>query len=198
MATRKIWSGGGCCILWLVCAVVCVSAGGEVVKVGVVLDLNTTVGILSNTSIQMALSDFYTVNPQYKTRLSLLFKDAGDIVGVASAATELLRDGVKAIIGAQTTEQAIYITEFGRKYEVPIISFTVTTPSLSPKQNPYFIRAAQNDWAQVEAINAIVQLYGWREIVPIYGDTEYGRGIIPYLGDALPCKKTALNWLAES
>ncbi|KAA0059726.1 glutamate receptor 2.7-like isoform X1 [Cucumis melo var. makuwa] len=185
---------GGCCSItvWLLWAVVCASASGELVKVGVVLDPNTTVGILSNTSIQMAFSDFYAENLKYKTRISFIFKDAGDVVEVASAATELLRDGVQAIIGPQTTEQAMYLTEFGRKYEIPIISFTATSPSLSPKQNPYFIRVAQNDLAQVEAINGIIQMYGWREIVPIYEDTEYGRGIIPYLADALQQNGTRL------
>ncbi|KAA0035129.1 glutamate receptor 2.7-like isoform X1 [Cucumis melo var. makuwa] len=184
---------GGPCIVWLLWAMVFViSAGGEFVKVGVVLDPSTTVGKLSNLSIQMALSDFYSENFKYKTRISFIFKDAGDVVEVASAATVLLRDGVEAIIGPQTTEQAMYLTEFGRKYEIPIISFTVTTPSLSPKQNPYFIRAAQNDLAQVQAVNAIIQMYGWREIVPIYEDTEYGRGIITNLADALQQNGTRL------
>lgn len=35
-------------------------------------------------------------------------------------------------------------------------------------------------------------MYGWREIVPIYEDTEYGRGIIPYLADALQQNGTRL------
>lgn len=204
-----------CCIVSFLWAAAVLCVGGEAVKVGVVLDLNWTVGRMSKTSIQLALSDFYSANPQYKTSLSLLFKDAGDIVGVASAgnnyssflftnlftvnstdsffiqlenalaATELLRDGVEAIIGPQTSEQATYLTEFGRKYEIPVISFTATSPSLSPKHNPYFIRATQSDSAQVEAINAIIQMYGWLEIVPIYEDTEFGHGIIPYLADAL-------------
>ncbi|KGN65272.1 hypothetical protein Csa_019705 [Cucumis sativus] len=192
MGGRKNWEGG-LCIGWLIWAVLCViSAGGEFFKVGVVLDHNTIVGKLSNISIQMALSDFYAENLKYKTRISFIFKDAGDVVEVASAATELLRDGVEAIIGPQTTEQAMYLTEFGRKYEIPIISFTVTTPSLSPKQKPYFIREAHSDLAQVQAVNAVIQMYGWREIVPIYEDTEYGRGIIPNLADALQQNSTRL------
>lgn len=78
--------------LWvLLCNCNCVGAGagGEavIVKVGVVLDLNSTVGQMSKTAIQLALSDFYTANPKYKTRLSLLFKDAGDVVEAASAGT---------------------------------------------------------------------------------------------------------------
>jgi ionotropic glutamate receptor len=37
----------------------------------------------------------------------------------------------------------------------------------------------------VKAISAIIQAFGWREVVPIYIDNEYGQGIIPFLIDAL-------------
>ncbi|KAG7023408.1 Glutamate receptor 2.7, partial [Cucurbita argyrosperma subsp. argyrosperma] len=191
MGTGKKWGGGSCIAAWFVLAELC-WVGGEGVKLGVLLDPNSTVGKLCNTSIQLALSDLYTANPQYKTRIIPLFKNAGDIVGVASAAWELLREGVDVIMGAQTSEKAIYLAEFGGKYEIPIISLTATSPSLSPKQNPYLIRAVQSDSAQVGAISAIVQLYGWREIVLIYEDTEYGRGIIPDLADALQENGTRL------
>jgi ionotropic glutamate receptor len=36
----------------------------------------------------------------------------------------------------------------------------------------------------VKAIADIVEAYGWREIVPIYEDTDYGNDLIPYLLDA--------------
>jgi ionotropic glutamate receptor len=32
---------------------------------------------------------------------------------------------------------------------------------------------------------SLIKAYGWRQVVPIYEDTEYGKGIIPYLIDAL-------------
>jgi ionotropic glutamate receptor len=36
----------------------------------------------------------------------------------------------------------------------------------------------------VKAIASIVQAYGWREIVLIYEDTEYGNGLVPFLLEA--------------
>lgn len=42
-----------------------------------------------------------------------------------------------------------------------------------------------NDSAQVNSIASIVKTYGWRKVVPIYEDTDYGRGIMPFLVDAL-------------
>jgi ionotropic glutamate receptor len=91
---------------------------------------------------------------------------------------------VQAIIGPQTSAQAKFVIQLGRKAQVPIISFSATSPSLSPSQNPLFIRTAQDDRAQVKAIADIVEAYGWREIVPIYEDTDYGNGLIPYLLEA--------------
>ena len=92
---------------------------------------------------------------------------------------------VQAIVGPQRSAQARFVIELRRKAQVPIISFSATSPSLSPSQNPFFIRTTQDDSAQVKAIADIVKAFGWREIVLIYEDTEYGNGLIPYLMDAL-------------
>ncbi|KAF5461787.1 hypothetical protein F2P56_017858 [Juglans regia] len=162
------------------------SMAKEVVPVGVVLDLNSTVGGVAKRCMSMALSDFYAVNDDYNTRLALLTMDSGnEVIAVASAALDLMKnEEVHAIIGPQTSAQAKFVIELGRKAQVPIISFSVTSPSLSPAQNPFFIRTSQDDSAEVKAIAAIVKAYGWREIVLICEDTDYGNGLIPYLMDA--------------
>ena len=36
----------------------------------------------------------------------------------------------------------------------------------------------------MKAIAALIQAYGWREVIPIYEDTDYGIGLILYLIDA--------------
>ncbi|KAL8465001.1 hypothetical protein ACS0TY_034470 [Phlomoides rotata] len=53
------------------------------------------------------------------------------------------------------------------------------------KHNLNFIRATLNDSSQVQAIGAIIQVFGWRQVVPIYVDNEFGEGIIPSLTDEL-------------
>uniref|UniRef100_A0A8I6Y6G5 Ionotropic glutamate receptor C-terminal domain-containing protein n=1 Tax=Hordeum vulgare subsp. vulgare TaxID=112509 RepID=A0A8I6Y6G5_HORVV len=50
---------------------------------------------------------------------------------------------------------------------------------------PYFVRATPDDSAQVNSIASLVQAYGWREVVVVYDNTDYGRGIVLYLTDAL-------------
>uniref|UniRef100_A0A7N2L2D2 Glutamate receptor n=1 Tax=Quercus lobata TaxID=97700 RepID=A0A7N2L2D2_QUELO len=136
--------------------------------------------------MSMALSDFYAVNHNYSTRLSLLTKDSGnDIIAAASAALDLIKnEEVQAII-PQRPAQARFVIELCPISQVPIISFSATSPFLSPSQNPFFIRTTQDESAQVKVIVGIVKAFGWREIAPIYEDTEYGNGLIPYLMDAL-------------
>ncbi|XP_061963598.1 glutamate receptor 2.8-like [Populus nigra] len=108
------------------------------------------------------------------------------LISFRNAALDLIKNvEVQAILGPKTSMQANFVIDLGEKAQVPIISFSATSPSLTSIRSSYFLRATQNDSAQVNAISAIVQAFGWREAVPIYIDNEYGEGIIPYLIDAL-------------
>ncbi|KAK2979244.1 hypothetical protein RJ640_021150 [Escallonia rubra] len=157
------------------------------VNVGVVLDMDTWLGKMGLSCITMALSDFYASHINYKTRLVLNTRDSKrDVVGAAAAALDLIKNvQVRAILGPSSSMQADFMIDLGDKAQVPIISFSATSPFLSWIQSPYFIRATQNDSSQVKAISAIVQAFGWREVVPIYAGNEFGQGIIPFLTDAL-------------
>ncbi|KAL7187414.1 hypothetical protein ACSBR1_037481 [Camellia fascicularis] len=155
------------------------------VKVGVVLDMNTWVGKMGLKGISMALSDFYSSHVHYKTRLELHVRDSKDnVAGAAATAVELLKtEQVKAIIGPLTSMQANFLIHLGEEAHVPIISFSATSPSLSYLRSPYFFRAALNDSSQVQPITSIIQAFGWKEVVPIYTENEYGEGLIPFLTD---------------
>ncbi|XP_058210533.1 glutamate receptor 2.2-like isoform X2 [Rhododendron vialii] len=154
------------------------------VDVGVILDADDhMVGKVSQTCISMALEDFYTLNQNHSTTRIVLHKrdSKGDVVEAASAAIDLLKNvQVQAILGPQRSSEAEFVIDIGNKTQVPIIS-QATSPSLSPAHNPYFIRGAQNGSSQVESLTAIVQAFGWREVVLIYEDTNYGRGVVPFL-----------------
>ncbi|KAG8384025.1 hypothetical protein BUALT_Bualt04G0075200 [Buddleja alternifolia] len=157
------------------------------IRVGVVLDIDDFVGEMGVNCISMALSDFYASHPYYKTRLVLNIRDSkGDVLGAAAAALYLLKNvEVHAIIGPLLSEQANFLINLGDKAQVPIITFSATSPSLSLAESSYFVRATLNDSSQVQAISAIIQSFGWREIVPIYEGNEFGEGLIPFLADAL-------------
>ena len=87
-----------------------------------------------------------------------------------------------AILGPQTSIQAHYVMEIGDKVKVPIIS-PATSPSLSPRHSPYFIRSSWCAASQAKAVAAVVKNFGWREVVFIYEDTRYGSGSVPLLGE---------------
>ncbi|KAI4966529.1 hypothetical protein ZWY2020_040674, partial [Hordeum vulgare] len=92
---------------------------------------------------------------------------------------------LQAIIGPQKSSEAVLISKIGNITRVPIVSFTATSPSLTSDTMPYFVRATLNDSAQVSSIASLVKAYGWREVVLVYDNTDYGRGILPYLISAL-------------
>ncbi|XP_047325752.1 glutamate receptor 2.2-like [Impatiens glandulifera] len=157
------------------------------VSIGVVLDMDSGIAQMGFTCISMAISDFYASHPNYITRLTLHTRDSkNDTVAAAAAALDLLKnDEVAAIIGPITSMQAEFLINLGDKAKVPVITFTATSPTLTSLRSQYFIRAAMNDLSQVQAITAIIKAFGWRQVVPIYIDNNFGEGIIPHLVDAL-------------
>ncbi|XP_048325572.2 glutamate receptor 2.7 [Ziziphus jujuba] len=157
------------------------------ISVGVVIDFERWVGKLGLSCIEMALSDFYaSLGYNYKTRLHINARDSkNDVIGAASAALDLIKNAqVKAIIGPQTSMQANFVVDLGEKAQVPIISFSATTPSLNTRSS-YFFRATECVTTQIKAITSLVQAFGWRQVVPVYVDDIYEEGLIPSLTEAL-------------
>ncbi|XP_027061185.2 glutamate receptor 2.8 [Coffea arabica] len=166
------------------------------VDVGLVLDMNSWAGKMSSRCISMAFSDFYASHSHYKTRLVLHTRDSNNsVIGAAHAASDLMTNAkVQAILGPQTSMQANFLINLGQDAEIPIVSFSATSPTLSSLRSAYFIRATLNDSCQAQAISSLLQTFGWREAVPIYVDTEFGEGIIPYLTDALQEAETHIPY----
>ncbi|KAJ0030053.1 hypothetical protein Pint_12579 [Pistacia integerrima] len=166
------------------------------VNVGVILNVNGEFGKMSLSCINMALSDFYATNSHYKTRLVLNTRHSkSDDIGAAAAALDLIKNvQVQAIIGPENSMQTNFVIDLGNKSQVPILSFSATSPSLTSLRSPYFFQATQNDSSQVGAITSIIQAFGWREVVPIYVDNEFGEGVIPYLTDALQAISTSVPY----
>ncbi|KAL9442813.1 hypothetical protein AB3S75_016221 [Citrus x aurantiifolia] len=166
------------------------------VNVGLVLDINGEVEKVALSCINMSLSDFYNSNSHYKTRLILNTRDSkGDVVAAAAAALDLLKNvQVQAMLGPENSMQTNFIIQLGNKSQVPILSFSATSSSLTSIRSPYFFRGALNDSSQVGAITAIIKAFGWREAVPIYVDNQYGEAMIPSLTDALQAIDTRVPY----
>ncbi|KAH0466227.1 hypothetical protein IEQ34_006330 [Dendrobium chrysotoxum] len=158
------------------------------VKVGVIMDLSTPVGRGSLAALSLAYNDFYASHPDSPARLLLLPRNSSrsDAVDAASTALDLISNHqVAAILGPQTSSSADFVTDLGARARIPIISFTATSPSLSPTLSPFFIRAVPSDAAMGPAIAALASAFSWRHLVPIYEDSDFGASLIPILVDAL-------------
>lgn len=100
--------------------------------------------------------------------------------------TDLIKtEQVQIIIGPTTSVEANFVIGLGDKANVPIVTFSATSPSLVSLRSPYFFQFTQSDAAQVNAVTAIVQAFGWKAAVPIYAENNYGEGVIPFLINAL-------------
>ncbi|KAF5795468.1 putative periplasmic binding protein-like I [Helianthus annuus] len=156
------------------------------IAIGVILDMESSVGKVSKICIEMAIRDFYQTHNNYTTRIVPYFRDSkNDRVEAVSAAIQLIKDvKVSAIIGPQTSSETDFVVDIGNKTRVPILSLA-TTPSLSPKENPYFIRISRTSSSQAQPISALINTFPWREVVLVYQDGDFGTGFIPSLSEAL-------------
>ncbi|KAM0043368.1 putative periplasmic binding protein-like I [Helianthus debilis subsp. tardiflorus] len=156
------------------------------IAIGVILDMESSVGKVSKICIEMAIRDFYQTHNNYTTRIVAHFRDSkNDRVEAVSAAIQLIKDvKVSAIIGPQTSSETDFVVDIGNKTRVPILSLA-TTPSLSPKENPYFIRISCTSSSQAQPISALINTFPWREVVLVYQDGDFGTGFIPSLSEAL-------------
>lgn len=166
----------------------CISGAQKTVNVGLIIDSSSAVGQTCRTSINMALSDYYSTFTNSTTKLHLLFRHVhnDDVVSAASAAIDLItNEKVTAILGPQKSSSASFVSKIGGNTHVPIISFSATSPSVSPTTSPYFVRAAVVDSTAAAPIASIIKHFGWRRVVPIYEDSDFGSSFIPFLVDAL-------------
>ncbi|KAL2480996.1 Glutamate receptor 2.7 [Abeliophyllum distichum] len=157
----------------------------SLVHIGVVLDLDSSMGSMADLCISMALSDFYAQHSNYRTRLQLHTKNAETLLDTNIAVLELLKhEEVHGILGPQTTTEDKFVAELGGKVHVPVISFTAKSSTLPYAQNRYFVRTTPDDAYQAQALAAICKGYEWHEVVILYEDTDYGYQFLSHLNKA--------------
>ncbi|XP_073279779.1 glutamate receptor 3.4-like isoform X2 [Primulina huaijiensis] len=111
-------------------------------------------------------------------------------------AIQLMGSKVVAAIGPQSSGIAHVISNVVNELQVPLLSFGATDASLSALEYPYFLRTTVSDYFQMYAIADLVEYFGWREVVAIYVDDDYGRNGISVLGDALEKKHSKISYKA--
>lgn len=96
--------------------------------------------------------------------------------------------GVVAIIGPQSSGIAHMISEIANGLQVPLVSYAATDPTLSALQFPFFLRTTQSDAHQMVAMANLINFYGWKEVITVYIDSDYGRNGIYALEEELEKK----------
>nr|XP_019706769.1 glutamate receptor 3.5-like [Elaeis guineensis] len=170
----------------------------SVVNIGALFTFNSTIGRVAKLAIQLAVQDVNSNrNLLAGTMLNIIPRDTNcsGFLGIIQA-LQLMENDVVAVIGPQSSGIAHAISHVGNELHVPLLSFAATDPTLTSLQYPYFLRTAQNDYFQMNAIADMIGYYGWREVIAIFIDDDYGRGGITALGDALAMKRCKLTYKA--
>lgn len=102
---------------------------------------------------------------------------------------------VAITIGPQSSGIAHVISNVVNELRIPLLSLA-TDPNLSSLQYPYFLRAVHSDYFQMNAIADLIVHYGWREVITIFVDDDYGRNGISALGDALAKNRAKISYKA--
>ncbi|CAH1447139.1 unnamed protein product [Lactuca virosa] len=163
------------------------------VQVGVILDMDSWVGKVVYTCITMAISDFYTANPHYRTRIVFKTRDTnGEPLRALSAALDLLENTeVQAIIGPESTAEARFLEVLGDKANIPILSFS-TSPFLN--QNPYLLGISQDETTQFKGIAAMVESFKAKNVILICENTANGREMATYIVSAFQEKNIHVTY----
>ncbi|KAK2988035.1 hypothetical protein RJ640_011298 [Escallonia rubra] len=173
------------------------SSRPRVINVGALFTVNSVIGRSAKPALAAALDE---VNSNTKvlpgTKLNLILHDTNcsGFLGTIEA-LQLMENDVVVAIGPQSSGIAHVISHVVNELHVPLLSLA-TDPTLSALQYPYFLRTTQSDYFQMYAIANLVEYYGWKEVISIFVDDDYGRNGIAVLGDALAKRRAKISYKA--
>uniref|UniRef100_A0A5B7BUJ8 Glutamate receptor n=1 Tax=Davidia involucrata TaxID=16924 RepID=A0A5B7BUJ8_DAVIN len=168
----------------------------EVVNIGAVFTYNSVIGRVAKVAIEAAVADV-NADPGILrgTQLKLIMEDVDCNVFMGSVkAFEVLEKEVVAIIGPLSSSVAHMISTIANSFQVPLLSFAATDSSLSSLQFPFFLRTTQTDSYQMAAMAELINYYGWRNIIAIFVDNDYGRNGISVLEDELGKRMSKISY----
>ncbi|XP_073114058.1 glutamate receptor 3.7 [Elaeis guineensis] len=169
-----------------------------VVNIGAVLTYDSFIGGVAKAAIEAAVADV-NLNRSVLggTRLNLIMENSNCSVFFGSlGAFSVLEKQAIALIGPQSSAVAHMISSISNGLQIPLISFAATDPTLSSLEFPFFLRMTHSDSYQMAAVADVVDYYGWRQVIAIFVDDDYGRNGIYYLDDELAKKMSKIYKIA--
>ncbi|KAF8107273.1 hypothetical protein N665_0124s0066 [Sinapis alba] len=144
------------------------------IRVGLVLDLDSMEGKMVGRSVTTALTDFYAINSDYKTRVSLSIRNShGEpLLALASGVDLLQSEGVEAIIiGGSSLLETKLLAEIGEKAKVPVISLNSPISSSLSKYS-HLIQATHDFSSEAKGITAFIHEFDWNSVALVYEDDD--------------------------
>ncbi|KAI4317046.1 hypothetical protein L6164_024957 [Bauhinia variegata] len=166
-----------------------------VAHIGAIFTFDSTIGKVAKIAMEEAVKDVNSnasILRGTKLALSTQNSNCSGFVGMVQA-LRFMETDVVAIIGPQSSVVAHIISHIANELQVPLLSFAATDPTLSSLQFPYFVRTTQSDLFQMSAVAEIVDYYGWKDIIAIFVDDEYGRNGVSALDDQLAGKRCRIS-----
>ncbi|KAH6821359.1 glutamate receptor 3.3 [Perilla frutescens var. hirtella] len=174
------------------------SSRPAVVNVGAIFTLDSTIGRVAKVAIDEAVKDINANSSVLTgTKINVKFRDSNcsGFLGLVEA-LRFMETDILAVIGPQSSVVAHTVLHVGNELKTPFVSFSATDPTLTTLQFPYFIRATQSDSHQMTAVAEIVDHYGWKEVIVIFLDDDYGRNGLSALDDALSARRCRVTYKA--
>ncbi|MCL7029307.1 hypothetical protein MKW94_014506 [Papaver nudicaule] len=172
------------------------SSRPDVVNIGALFTFNSTIGRVAKIAIEAAIEDVNSDSSVLGgTKLAITMQDTkcSGFIGMAKALQFMETDSV-AIIGPQSSVIAHVISQVANELQVPLLSFAATDPTLTSIQFPFFVRMTQSDLYQMAAVADVIDYYGWRDVIAVYIDDDFGRNGIAALGDQLEQKHCRISY----
>ncbi|KAJ7957996.1 Glutamate receptor [Quillaja saponaria] len=165
------------------------------VQIGAIFTFDSTIGRVAKMAIDEAVKDVNSYSGILNgTKLSMTMQNSNcnGFLGTVEA-LRFMETDIIAIIGPQSSVVAHIISHVANELQVPLLSFAATDPTLSSLQFPFFVRTTQSDLYQMTAVAEIVDYYGWKEVIAIFVDDDYGRNGVSALDDKLAERRCRIS-----
>ncbi|XP_059638399.1 glutamate receptor 3.3 [Cornus florida] len=172
------------------------SSRPAVVNIGALFTFESTIGRVAKVAVEEAVKDVNSNSSVlHGTKLVVKMQNSNcnGFLGMVGA-LQFMETDIVAIIGPQSSVVAHIVSHVANELQVPLLSFAATDPTLSSLQFPFFVRTTQSDLFQMTAVAEIVGYYGWKEVIAIFLDDDYGRNGVSALDDALAARRIKISY----
>ncbi|KAG6644754.1 glutamate receptor 3.3 [Carya illinoinensis] len=173
-----------------------VSSRPAVVNIGALFTFESTIGRVAKIAIEEAVKDVNSNSSiLHGTKLAVTMQDSNcsGFFGMVGA-LQFMETDIVAIIGPQSSVVAHIISHVANELQVPLLSFGASDPTLSSLQFPFFVRTRQSDLYQMTAVAEVVDYYGWKDVIAIFIDDDYGRNGVAALDDKLAERRCKISY----